>query len=462
MLFTLVMIFGFYNIMNITYQHILKNYYGHYQTDNGRLIVHMLDTIFLRILPIFWQILNSLMLTGICYFSSKIICKNNEKNVPLISTTMFFLISLLDISITRQSIYWITGSFNYIYPLLMFFIYWYTLTKLDTSKKSFIFSIIFGILASASVEQAGMMTFGLTLLLLLSKFTTVKDFKNFIKNNRKLLILLTITLIGTASVILAPSQFIRLNESNESNLITTIIQNTKFLVTNFTCIKNIFPFMLLYNLSAIVFILKQENKSQNNILTNKKILLACILNILLISYSIFRIHTITSNIIKLILIFGIIFLSAIILIYLNIKIYKSLISILTISVILMLGSEVMMLISPIFGNRNLIFGLIMFAFIIGLIISNIEIKNKISFVIAISLIIIAMTFNFRTALGYHETKLINDKNLEIINNYDKSNSYITLYKFKNDNYAWSMPYISTFHESCYKKFYKLDLDIIWQ
>ena len=40
----------------------------HYLEVNGRVIVHLLDSIFLAIPRIFWQLLNSFMLTRYCLF----------------------------------------------------------------------------------------------------------------------------------------------------------------------------------------------------------------------------------------------------------------------------------------------------------------------------------------------------------------------------------------------------------
>ena len=73
----------------------------HYFKDNGRFIVHTLATIFLKLPMPFWQILNSLMLTGICYFAAKIIAQKNKKIIPLLLSLIFFFIASLDISITR-------------------------------------------------------------------------------------------------------------------------------------------------------------------------------------------------------------------------------------------------------------------------------------------------------------------------------------------------------------------------
>ena len=148
----------------------------HYLKDNGRLIVHFFDTLLLSISPFFWKILNSLMLTGICYIGSKIICFEKQDNIKLVLITFWALIAMMDISITRQSVYWITGSFNYVYPIFMLLIYWYCLLNISRDNKYFILAILFGFLASASVEQAGLMCVGLTFLILISEIYNLKKF----------------------------------------------------------------------------------------------------------------------------------------------------------------------------------------------------------------------------------------------------------------------------------------------
>ena len=90
-------------------------------------------------------------------------------------------------------------------------------------------------------------------------------------------------------------------------------------------------------------------------------------------------------------------------IYLNKTIYNKLFSPLTIALILMVGSQFMMIVSPVVGYRNMIFGLIMFAYIICLIAPNIKKYNNITVIL---LLVIGIGANIHTALGYHETKKI--------------------------------------------------------
>ena len=162
---------------------------NHYIEVNGRAIVHLLDSIFLALPKIFWSILNSLMITSIAYFASKIIALFSSKKNIFEKSIIIFLFSILtiDILVTRQSVYWITGSFNYIYPTFMFFGYWYTLLKYSLNNfqnKKVLPLVILAFLASATVEQAGMMSFGATFLFFIFCFIEKKNYKTKYKQKK--------------------------------------------------------------------------------------------------------------------------------------------------------------------------------------------------------------------------------------------------------------------------------------
>lgn len=434
----------------------------HYNKDNGRFIVHILATLFLKLPLPFWQVINSLMLTGICYFAAKILTKDNKDKQPLIIAIMFFFIAGLSITISRQSIYWLTGSFNYVYPIFLLFAYWFCLTKID-NKKFFIFSIILGFLAAASMEQSAMMAFGLTILTLLTKFNNLEDFKNLknmLRKNFKIAILSIITLVGVCTVVLAPAQFVRIsNEQQDSSTLDNVKTNSIFLVKNYFDEPNILPYCILFNLFILLFVFKEKTKSSIFILAS------CLINIILSIVNVYLVQTYDLFIIN--RLFLLIFIAATYLInfiYINKKLYRKIISPLTIPLVLMLGSQIMMLISPVFGPRNLIFGLIMFAFIICMIAkeSNFKFFNTCTAI----LFVLALLFNSKTAQGYLQTKIIDNINIEILSNkavtVSNENENITLFKFSDDNYCWSMPYISSYHEFWFKNFYNLKSKINWE
>lgn len=63
----------------------------HYLEVNGRVIVHFLDSIFLALPNFLWTILNSIMLTGIAYFGSKITKIFSNKKETFLKSIIIFL-----------------------------------------------------------------------------------------------------------------------------------------------------------------------------------------------------------------------------------------------------------------------------------------------------------------------------------------------------------------------------------
>jgi len=414
----------------------------------------MLVTLFLKLPMPFWQILNSIFLTGICYLATQIL--KNKRGFVL--SIMFFFLASLSITITRQSTYWLTGSFNYIYPIFLLFAYCACLIKISNNKY-FAFSIILGLLASATMEQSGMMAFGLTVLSLLTKIDSIKNIKLILKNNGRLLILTLVTLLGVCTVVLAPAQFVRIqNEQNEISTLDKFINNSEFLLDNYTMSPNILPYCIIYNLLILLYLFKNEKKSALKI----TISLLCITNILLNIFAISLISKLT-GLEKILFYLPILLLYLISFIYINKHLYNKFISPLTITLTLMLGSQFMMLFSPVFGPRNLIFGLIMFAFLICLLANKLRFKYTTAF--AIILFAFALVFNFQTANGYKQTKKIDETNKQIIFSNTEiisdASREITLYTFPNDDYGWSMPYISSYHEFYFKHFYDIKCKINW-
>ena len=449
---------------NLNVSEYFSKLFEHYQNDNGRFIVHLLVTFFLKLPLPFWAILNSIFLTGICYFASKILSPSKKEKLPLLCVVLFFFLAFLDISITRQSVYWLTGSFNYVYPLFLFFAYWYCLTKIE-NKKYFIASILLGFLSAATMEQVAMMTFGLTILITLSHWNGFHAIKNFCKQNTKLLLLSFITFLGLCTVILAPSQFRRIElenakNSGETSLQETIFENSKFILLKYTVSTHVIPYCILFHLAVIFYVAKNETKKRKYI----GIVLAS-LNLLLTLYNIgfytsFKVLTI----INYLLVGFTLILYLIQFVYLNIKFYNKLISPLTISAILMIGSQFMMVVSPILGPRNLLFGFVLFAFLILILINQISLKRSNFY--TVGFLILALIANFKTMNGYYQTKLTEEKNKQILIESSESlkdeNKTITLYQFPNDDYAWSMPYISNYHEFYFKHLYQIKCNIHWE
>ncbi len=438
-----------------------KAHWDHYLADNGRFIVHLLESFFLRYNLVIWQIVNTLILTGITYFTAKIATfRKKEKMFPAMILS-FFLLSVIDITITRQSVYWVVGTFNYAYPILMLCIYWYCLLNLD-NKKYWVPSIIFGILSAASVEQCAMMTIGVTVLVLVSQISSFKNIKATLKENKKLLILFVITMLCAATVVLAPSQFNRLEiDSEVISGMESLKYNIKFFLMNYTMIENMNVYYILIAIVAVLYALKDDNKKRKN-----SIILLSIVNVILyyINFRRYLEISVTMDVFRLINIALLLADTVALLIYLNIIQKDNWMNTSVIAAILFVGSQAMMLVSPTLGYRNMLFGLAM----LNIILCKLYAENPIEWTtkyLWILFALLALKTNVTISKGYSKNKEVELINQNIIAENEAilsdKNATIDLYKFAIEEYSWSNPYVSAYHLQEYKDYYEMKCNINW-
>ena len=315
--------------------------------------------------------------------------------------------------VIRQSTYWITGSFNYIYPIFMLVLYWYILLKFSKTnfyKKDFLLLIILAFLASATVEQGGVMAFGLTILFFI--------YNIIIKRTvilKKLGFVLLSSLIGILSVICSPAQFTRFGlETSESfSLLSSVKNGFNFLIYVFIKSDLYRPHILLLLLTVFISFITLK-KSQR-----------------ISHFEIFLLLT---------------------------------------TFILGTGSQIMMLVSPVFGERNTLFAGFMIILFTAILINHLpKFKNKLFIFSKIcfyfSLIVISTLNIYNIYTNYKITNNIQIQNEKLITEYKKTNSTekLELYKLPDDNYGWSMPYISDYHNYCFKIYYDIpNAEIIWK
>lgn len=431
------------------FENFITHHINHYKFDNGRAIVHFLVSIFLSVNLIWWKLFNSFMLASIVYFGSRISSKNT-----LISGLIFFLgVCAIGINVSRQSIYWLTGSFNYVYPLFLLFSYWYFLLKYKEKKKNTILMCLFSFLASATVEQGAMMVLGLNTLL------GIQDLLINKKIDRKYLMILISSLLGASSVILSPATFIRYTVENHEELsfgikiiylikylinsyifsIWMIPFNLSFILLGMTKFKNIFIKIFLFS-SVIVLIYGVFSNSLNSVIDIGKIF----------------------EIIYIVLSYGLITLKIILEEFKEMN--KSSLKF-SIATILFIGSQLMLVVSSTYGDRNLLFGIFMLILMIAYLANDFDIKqfylNSYALNIAIFLIsFIAIKNQITIINGYYKSHIIELENIKKINS---NNSKELLLEKPDINYTWSMPYVSDYHKYYYKIYYHLeDKNVIWK
>lgn len=112
--------------LNDDLSHFLSENLLHYRETNGRAIVHLFAELFLSEASlVIWKIVCALVICAIVFLVSKLATKNDFKRSLTISCALF---ALMDIGMANQTLYWLTGSLNYVFPVPIMLLYFYIYT----------------------------------------------------------------------------------------------------------------------------------------------------------------------------------------------------------------------------------------------------------------------------------------------------------------------------------------------
>ncbi len=417
----------------------------HYLLANGRAIVHFLVTVFIALPPIFWQILNSALLaTIICVIANFF---NSEKAKYVVTFAALGMFMALGTDMVRESIYWLTGSFNYVYPFAILVVYWYLLCKKEGCKTYILCILAF--LSSATTEQNGMMTFGLTLLYILDIKFIRKE-----KINKKYFWVLAIALLGFCSVYFAPATFVRYGLETEQGILDIIKGQLPLLYYNFISKSYMLPYVIFTLLATGLYNFKHSNRFAIKIVSLLNIPAICL--VLYISNAPYTKVSVWAAIVGFTLIFG----ANILLIFLHLlKSKASGYFIICTALILAIGSQFMMSASPVSGPRTMLCGVLcLMIFNIGIISLTCDNKNffTASLILSLALCVIGTKIYINNYIGYKENYPVTEQNETLIDEFKQNpQDKLTQYTLPYPDHCWSMPYQSTYHLYHYKNYYGL-------
>lgn len=424
-------------------EYFIQRNYQHYFLANGRVIVHLLVTFFLSIPIIYWKICNALMLTFSIFLMLKI-CKL-QTNLIFSIVLSFFLFFTIGISITRQSVYWLTGSFNYVYPIFTLLVYWFLITK--NSK----FLPFFAIFASQTTEQGSMMAFGLMVLYFIKSYIKDKQIPSKIW-----IFSLIINLFGLLSIILSPGTFNRIDTTpNKLSFFDLLLSNIKHqnavLFFDNAMLKThiiILGFLVFY--CAIKIINKQFIKTY--------LILLIPTSIVFLIYSLVYLNIINYQSMLFICSLNCVLYFAILLAVSGIEFLYYSNEIPIIALILGLGSQFMMIVSPVYGYRILLsFIFMMILFIVSLmrnLVFNPIVINVLSVVI-FALCIVSAKSEY---IGYKTNDIIYNQNMQALDEGKTTQTKLPL-----ESYRWVMPYDNSYYKGYYNLTFDLPVntDIVW-
>ncbi len=414
-----------------------SNHINHYLYGNGRFINHFLVTLFLKADIHVWYIVNAGMIAASAYLIFKITH----------SCAAAFLLLTIHFEMTRESIYWITGSCNYVYPVMMFLIYWYLLICRKGSL-----SAIMAFFAAATIEHMAVAVNVLTVCCILyGRITEGKFDKTYIVD-------LLCAVIGAATVFLAPGTAHRAVEEGVGDFGEKFALSVKFVI------RNTFVGNYTVQLNAITLIASCIYLWKHKL----KLFLLCSPPVLACMYFANHIKEMTVFTLfqyELMIMVSVIYCSAVFVITAIIY-YKETRSVIpAFSLIITLVTCMFIIFSPTLGPRVLLLEVIMYMIYFSCIVKKAITRKGAYAAVNIVLIIMAMYNTYITYTGYSSNDAVFADNEKLIEQYNE-NGGDTLHQRKliDEDFGWSMPYNSAYHEEFYKLYYHIpsETQIIWE
>ena len=434
--------------------HFFEATADHYIHSNGRCIVHIFAALFLKLPHIFWVIINSAMWIAIVMNIYKIV-NIYIKRTSKLKFAMFMLCGAflsIHIEMAKESTLWVTGSFNYTYPLMMFTWYWYLLFTHE--KQSLVKLCIVGFLAAASMEQESALAVMLTVGYI--------GYYRFVKKENvkgELYRVLIVTVIGAVSLYLAPGNLNRMNdEFGDSNgLGNNILSGFDFMLnycisSNYMVLLNavfvtacaLYTYkkdthILLYLLPVELFLLFATNHSGDFESTG---------GLYTVMFVISRLYYFTAM-----------FSGA------YIYFWKKKNPTLLIWLAFGVFSCTFIVFSPTLGPRVILFYEVSIIVSTVLLLAELVKKQTLPYAI-IHLVVFAFSvWNVVYVTGgFVRNREMYRENEILIEKWKRDGGELIQKQYRNDAFEHSMPYNSEYHEGRYKEFFEIPLDtnIIWK
>jgi hypothetical protein len=405
-----------------------------YVYDNGRFIVHVLASLFLRGDAWLWRLLLPIEIGAIVFLICRLSEFGSSRAGVLRCAIALSGVLLVGINVGREGVYWVTGSFNYIYPTLLTLVYFHLISKRGEYNKHSALVPIFGFLAAASVEQAAVIAVVITAVDAWKRRRAGRDL------DKTTLAAILAVAVGAASVILAPGQFNRLLDIGASYgtpLLATIRQNTHFLILDVLLSEHLRVYFVLLaaalsafafsrsrrRLFAALFSVAAFGMAAATYFCQRKFVTPYILAILMFfAVSAFAAAVVSGNTVALT------------------------------AILAAIASLAFMLPSPVVGFRSVLFFLIYIAVFAAAIIP--ELPAAVGIPASVVLTAAAAYAVLSIAPGYAENAVIHAQNRERVIAWHASDTdgELVQIKPKNELYGWSMPYNADFHRIYYNRY----------
>ena len=457
---------------------IIQPVFSYYFTGNGRWLINILDSLWLLLDRYLYIVLMPWLLLLFCILIYRFICVLTNKNHIEIYAFALGLLSIIDVLMTCETTYWITGSMNYLIPAIFLVAGMTATLKLrndQLSTKEVIVNSILCVLSCLTMEQYGLMAIGWMLLI------WGYDWIKHRRANKRNIVVFILSFVALSTIVFAPGNFIRVDAAANATIETSLFIKTIDLIYDdyYSKVSSIFVFILA-SISAY-----KHFKAQNTALAILSLLNAIVL-LLFFDYRIFsgRFYLVITSVL----------ISICTILPLVIKAFKKHGLILFCSLaIIGLGSQLMLLKTILWGFRTS-FCWILIYIIIALILINDNYENKDAFVYSsilfmsinlycgivglvilcikrytkkvnsympIALLVLTIIIGLTDeVIGYNENRDIHTENIKTVEYANKNDiSRISILPYDDQQYGWTSPPLSEFHEKYFRSYYGIPDDV---
>ncbi len=181
----------------------------HYKTFNGRVFVHILAEIVLLYKPVLYPCAALFLTVMLFFLSAKAVHLDTIQLLRMIALGATFMLTV-NVSILRESLLWVSASFNYLYPTFMVVLSIFLFIKAE--DKRIVRYIVF-FLTGATTEQGGI-TF-LAVVMAVFVWGIVRKDK---KLRLRAVLAFVFAFVGVVTVFLSPATMVRVGRENSDGI----------------------------------------------------------------------------------------------------------------------------------------------------------------------------------------------------------------------------------------------------
>ncbi len=245
----------------------------HYMTWGGG-ITAFVAVVFLMFKPIVWKICHCIVIFLMVSLSVKMITYKKNYSKPLIASIIWLCLYIVNIWISRETLYWLDGALAYTFStfqLFIYFYYLYTRINLKIEKKYDI--ILFPILAFfAGWSSAQTGPIAVLIAILFFMWEKLINKQKILKMKKRYLVAFIFSIIGLAIFMMSPGNNARMDTFTEytnftfGEKILYRINSVYGLIFDFnTYVFTAIPFYIflaigLISMISVVFAFREEKK----------------------------------------------------------------------------------------------------------------------------------------------------------------------------------------------------------